>query len=93
MRIIDEIKELGARLGHEKDLVTERVSDIVAQLADPVLDRTAAELFSTPGPNTPTQLRWARSVFRRSSTTSATCRACVNERLPTPRCGARTSTR
>ena len=38
--------------------------DVVAQLADPILDRTVADLFGTPGPNTPTQLRWARSVFQ-----------------------------
>ncbi len=38
--------------------------DIVAQLADPVLDGAAADYFGTPGPDTATQLRWARSVFQ-----------------------------
>jgi cytochrome P450 len=42
MRIIDEIKELGARLGHEKDRVTERVSDLVTHLAQSEANETFA---------------------------------------------------
>jgi cytochrome P450 len=38
--------------------------DVVAQLADPALDRTISEYFGTPGPDTPTQLRWARNIFQ-----------------------------
>jgi cytochrome P450 len=38
--------------------------DVVSQLADPALDRTIADYFGTPGPDTPTQLRWARNVFQ-----------------------------
>ena len=38
--------------------------DVVSQLADPALDRTIAAYFGTPGPDTPTQLRWARNVFQ-----------------------------
>jgi cytochrome P450 len=38
--------------------------DVVSQLADPALDRTIARYFGTPGPNTETQLRWARNVFQ-----------------------------
>ena len=42
MRIIDEIKELGGRLGHAKDRLTERVSDLVGQLADSESNETFA---------------------------------------------------
>ncbi|MEA2193938.1 MAG: hypothetical protein QOG42_372, partial [Solirubrobacteraceae bacterium] len=38
--------------------------DVVSQLADPALDRVVAEYFGTPGPDTATQLRWARDVFQ-----------------------------
>ena len=38
--------------------------DVVSQLADPALDRVIAEYFGTPGPDTATQLRWARNVFQ-----------------------------
>src|SRR3954451_14282243 len=37
--------------------------DVVAQLAEPALDRVVADYFGTPGPDTATQVRWARSVF------------------------------
>ena len=37
--------------------------DVVSQLADPALDRVIAGYFGTPGPDTETQLRWARNVF------------------------------
>jgi len=49
------------------DLVAERRDeghiDVVSQLADPALDHVIAEYFGTPGPDTATQLRWARHVF------------------------------
>jgi len=38
--------------------------DVVAQLADPALDRTIADYLGTPGPDSATQLRWARDVFQ-----------------------------
>jgi cytochrome P450 len=38
--------------------------DVVAQLADPALDSTITAYFGTPGPDTPTQLRWARNIFQ-----------------------------
>ncbi len=38
--------------------------DVVSELADPALDRTITDYFGTPGPDTPTQLRWARHVFQ-----------------------------
>ena len=38
--------------------------DVVSQLADPALDRVIADYFGTPGPDTATQLRWARHVFQ-----------------------------
>ena len=38
--------------------------DVVSQLADPALDRVIADYFGTPGPDTATQLRWARNVFQ-----------------------------
>lgn len=38
--------------------------DVVAQLADPALDRVISDYFGAPGPDTTTQLRWARSIFR-----------------------------
>ncbi|MGZ6694774.1 MAG: cytochrome P450 [Solirubrobacteraceae bacterium] len=37
--------------------------DVVAELADPVADEVIAGYFGTPGPDTATQLRWARSIF------------------------------
>jgi cytochrome P450 len=58
-----------ARSMYEKagELVAERRDegeiDVVSQLADPALDHVVAEYFGTPGPDTPTQLRWSRSVF------------------------------
>ena len=49
-------------------LVTERRDegeiDVVSQLADPALDHVIAAYFGTPGPDTATQLRWARNVFQ-----------------------------
>jgi cytochrome P450 len=38
--------------------------DIVVQFAEPAIDRVITEYFGTPGPNTATQVRWARSIFR-----------------------------
>ncbi len=38
--------------------------DVVSELADPALDRAITGYFGTPGPDTPTQLRWARNVFQ-----------------------------
>jgi cytochrome P450 len=50
-----------------RELVDERRAsgeiDVVVQLADPALDRVIAGYFGTPGPDTETQLRWARNVF------------------------------
>jgi cytochrome P450 len=37
--------------------------DVVSQLADPVIDGVMSTYFGTPGPDTPTQLRWARDIF------------------------------
>ena len=59
-----------ARSMYEKanELVSERRDegeiDVVSQLADPALDHVIAEYFGTPGPDTATQLRWARNVFQ-----------------------------
>jgi cytochrome P450 len=38
--------------------------DVVEQLADPVIDHVMSTYFGTPGPDTPTQLRWARDIFQ-----------------------------
>jgi cytochrome P450 len=38
--------------------------DVVSEFAEPVIDRVIAEYFGTPGPDTATQVRWARSIFR-----------------------------
>jgi cytochrome P450 len=38
--------------------------DVVSQLAEPALDRVVADYFGTPGPDTATQVRWARNVFQ-----------------------------
>src|SRR5215211_3229828 len=38
--------------------------DVVSQLADPVIDQVMSTYFGTPGPDTPTQLRWARTIFQ-----------------------------
>jgi cytochrome P450 len=37
--------------------------DVVAEFADPAIDQVIAGYFGTPGPDTATQLRWARSLF------------------------------
>jgi cytochrome P450 len=37
--------------------------DVVAELADPAIDRVINGYFGTPGPDTATQLRWARNLF------------------------------
>ena len=37
--------------------------DAVAELADPTLDHLIRTYFGAPGPDTATQLRWARSLF------------------------------
>jgi cytochrome P450 len=37
--------------------------DVVSGLVDPVVDHAIDDYFGTPGPNTATQLRWARSLF------------------------------
>jgi cytochrome P450 len=54
--------------GAARELVAERRDegelDVVSQLADPALDRVVTEYFGTPGPDTATQLRWARNVFQ-----------------------------
>jgi cytochrome P450 len=42
MGVIEEIKQLGAKLGHEKDRLTEKVSDLVGQLADSEANETFA---------------------------------------------------
>ncbi len=38
--------------------------DVVAELADPAIDRVIASCFGVPGPDAATQLRWARSLFQ-----------------------------
>jgi cytochrome P450 len=37
--------------------------DIVTGLVEPVLDRVINSYFGTPGPDSATQIRWARNVF------------------------------
>jgi len=37
--------------------------DLVTGLCEPVLDRVITSYFGTPGPDTATQIRWARNVF------------------------------
>jgi cytochrome P450 len=38
--------------------------DVVSQLADPVIDAVMSTYLGTPGPDTATQLRWARNIFQ-----------------------------
>jgi len=38
--------------------------DVVSQLADPVIEGVMSTYFGTPGPDTATQLRWARDIFQ-----------------------------
>jgi len=38
--------------------------DVVSQLADPVIDGVMSTYLGTPGPDTATQLRWARNIFQ-----------------------------
>jgi cytochrome P450 len=58
----------GSMYDAANELVAERRDegeiDVVSQLADPALDRVIAEYFGTPGPDTATQLHWARNVFQ-----------------------------
>jgi cytochrome P450 len=65
----DDLPRLaGAMYDAANELVSERRADgeidVVSQLADPALDRTIAGYLGAPGPDTATQLRWARSIFR-----------------------------
>src|SRR4051794_28402960 len=53
--------------------------DVVAELADPVIDRVMSEYFGTPGPDTAMQLRWARDIFE-DVFLNVTDRAVVHER-------------
>lgn len=38
--------------------------DVVSDVVDPTLDHAIATYFGTPGPDTATQVRWAKSLFR-----------------------------
>jgi cytochrome P450 len=38
--------------------------DVVSEFVEPVVDRVIAQYFGTPGPDTATQVRWSRSIFR-----------------------------
>lgn len=38
--------------------------DVVGQFADPVIDEVMSAYFGAPGPDTATQLRWARAIFQ-----------------------------
>jgi cytochrome P450 len=65
----EDLPRLGAAMYEAaRELVSERRDDgeidVVSQLADPALDRTIADYFGTPGPDTATQLRWARDIFQ-----------------------------
>jgi cytochrome P450 len=65
----DDLPRLaGAMYAAARELVAARRDDgeidVVSQLADPALDRTITDYFGTPGPDTATQLRWARNVFQ-----------------------------
>ena len=55
-----------AMLGYARELVARAGGqiDVVTELADPAIDRSITAYFGTPGPDTPTQLRWARDVFQ-----------------------------
>jgi len=57
-RMYETARELVAARRDDGDI------DVVSQLADPALDSTITEYFGTPGPDTATQLRWARNIFQ-----------------------------
>lgn len=57
-RMYDTARELVAARRAEGEI------DVVSQLADPAIDRGIDEYFGTPGPDSATQLRWARNVFQ-----------------------------
>jgi cytochrome P450 len=38
--------------------------DVVREFVEPAVDRVIAEYFGTPGPDTATQVRWSRTIFR-----------------------------
>ena len=60
---IPALAEATLAAGRTRMPVADGSIDVVAELADPVIDRVIADYFGTPGPNTATQLRWARSLF------------------------------
>ncbi len=52
-------------LGHARELVVAAGGeiDVVTGLADPALIRSIDAYFGTPGPNAPTQAKWARDIY------------------------------
>jgi len=60
---IPEIAEATLAAARERTAAAPGRIDVVSELADPVIDRVIARYFGTPGPNTATQLRWARNLF------------------------------
>jgi len=62
----EDMAPLGdAMLGYARELVaaSDGEVDVVSELADPALVRSITAYFGTPGPDTQTQLRWARDIF------------------------------
>jgi cytochrome P450 len=63
----DDVEGLGeATLAEARRLVAAAGGriDIVSGLADPTIDHVMTGYFGTPGPDTATQLHWARSLFQ-----------------------------
>lgn len=60
---LPRIVEATLAAGRERMAAAHGRIDVVAEFADPVIDRVITGYFGTPGPDTPTQLRWARNLF------------------------------
>ena len=60
---IPEIADATLAAARERMSAASGRIDVVSELADPVIDYVIAKYFGTPGPDTATQLRWARNLF------------------------------
>jgi cytochrome P450 len=60
---IPEIADATLAAARERMSAASGRIDVVSELADPVIDYVIAQYFGTPGPDTATQLRWARNLF------------------------------
>ncbi len=60
---LPRIAEQTYAAARERVMAADGEIDVVSGLCEPVLDEIIASYFGTPGPDTATQVRWARNVF------------------------------